>query len=102
MLTNVSRADLNRMDLGAHIQLLEEWNEDAGFIWGPATITHTGYYTVVTQEDGLGALIVATYVANGEGDIRALRIYTSRSPFGDEYLQPLPYNKRHTAPHTES
>lgn len=76
MLTNVSIADLNCMDLGAHMYLMEEWNERTDFGWQPAMIIHHGFYTRVIQETSDGALIIATYIANGEGDLLSLRLYT--------------------------
>jgi hypothetical protein len=82
----VDRNDLHAMDLGAHIHLMEEWNEEAGFEWGPATILLHGYYTRVIQEDGKGGLHFATYITHGEGDIISLIVYTHRDPEGQEYL----------------
>lgn len=69
-------AELYEMDLGAHIHVMEEWNEDAGFQWQPATVILHGYYTRVIQEDGKGGLHVASYVTHGEGDLVSLRVYT--------------------------
>lgn len=72
----VDMKDLHTMDLGAHCQTMEEWNEEAGFIWQPAQVFLHGYYTRVVQDDGQGGLHIATYVSNGEGDLVSLRVYT--------------------------
>jgi hypothetical protein len=68
--------ELNAMDLGTHMHVMEEWNPEAGFVWGDAYVILHGYFTRVIQEDGKGGLHVATYVTNGEGDLRSLRVYT--------------------------
>lgn len=82
----VDLQDLHTMDLGAHIHLMEEWNEDAGFMWQPAVVVLQGFYTRVFQGDGKGGLHVATYITNGEGDIISLIVYTHRDAIGHEYL----------------
>lgn len=64
------------MDIGSHMQIMEEWNEDYSFGWKDAQVILHGYFTRVIQEDSRGGLYIATYVTNGEGDLRSLRVYT--------------------------
>jgi hypothetical protein len=71
----VSVGELHAMDLGAHIHIMDEWNEENSFKWGPATISLMGFTTLVVQEDGTGCTHVCTYLTNGEGDLLSLRVY---------------------------
>lgn len=82
----VDMGDLHAMDLGAHVATMEEWNEEAGFRWGPATVILQGFYTRVVQDDGIGGLHVATYITGGEGDLISLRVYVGRHADGTEYM----------------
>lgn len=82
MIHNLTIRDLNMMDLSEHILMMEEWNEDAGFEWGPASIVQHGHHTTVIQEDGKGGLHVATY---GMSRLKSLRCYTDKDPQGVEY-----------------
>lgn len=76
-----------------HILDMEEWNEEAGFVWLPPTIVHTDVVTVIQphtlpRADGKGtslSTMVAVYTAEGErialwvlGDIHSFN-YWGRS-----------------------
>lgn len=69
-------AELNQMDFGTHMAVMEEWNEHHDFDWQDATVILHGYYTRVVQTDGIGGLYIATYLSHGEGDLISLRVYT--------------------------
>jgi len=73
--------ELHQMDLAVHIHTMDEWNEDTKWDWQPATVILQGFYTRVIQEDGIGGLHVATYVTNGEGDLRSLRVFGSNEGY---------------------
>jgi hypothetical protein len=83
------------MDLGTHMYLMEEWNEGTEFGWKDAQVILHGYLTRVIQEDNHGGLHVATYVTNGEGDLRSLRVYTD-TPQRLEDIAPA------SSPHTRN
>lgn len=81
------------MDLGVHMMVMDEWNECTEWDWQPATVFLQGYYTRVVQEDGIGGLHIATYVTNGEGNLKSLRVYTTA--VGSTHHEPAPYNMKH-------
>lgn len=100
-----SVGELNALDLGVHMQVMEEWNE-VTFDWQPALVVLHGYYTRVIQEDhGVltpsyeattrdgqsHGLYIATYVSNGEGDLRALRVLANVSE--DRFRNPAPHSE---------
>lgn len=85
MIFNLSPGNLNEMDMGVHMALMDEWNEDANFQWGPAVMILQGFHTVIIQEDGKAGLHVATYVTSSEGELVSLRCYTPQDPGGTEY-----------------
>lgn len=97
-----SIGELNELDLGVHMQTMEEWNE-VKFDWQPAQVILHGYFTRVIQEDfgviapeseamtragSAKGLYIATYVTHGEGNLVALRVMTSVSE--DKYRDPAP------------
>ena len=86
----VTPGELNAMDIGSHMAIMEEWNEDHEFGWKNAQVILHGYLTRVIQEDSRGGLYIATYVTGGEGDLRSLRVYTD-----------VPQRLEDIAPHSE-
>ena len=69
--------ELNELDLGVHMQVMEEWNEETDFKWqDEAEVVLHGYYTRVIHQDGIGGLYIMTYLTHGEGDIQSLRLYS--------------------------
>jgi hypothetical protein len=68
--------ELHAMDLGVHMHVMEEWNEETNFGWQDAMVILAGYYTRVIQADNMGGVYVCTYVSGGEGDLVAMRVYS--------------------------
>ena len=81
---------LHELDFGAHVHLLEEWNETP-FVWGDATATELGADVLVThpfRTASMTGVAVARYVALGEGDLLELKVES------DQGCESLVYRKR--------
>lgn len=85
MISNVTEGDLNTMDLGTHMHLLREWNEEEDFEFSPAVMVIQGPFTRIIHEDNHRGLIVATYLTGLEGELVSLLIGTHRDMNFVEY-----------------
>lgn len=71
---------LHALDYGAHVDLLEEWNE-VDHVWRDATVTYAGDEVLVEHPvvtGGLSSLVLAVYKRHGEGDLVELYVYDER------------------------
>lgn len=88
MIFDLTEIDLHRFKLDLHMELLREWNEETQFIFKPAIMIVMESCLFIIQTDNHEGLIIATY--SSQKELLALRIYTNKSPYGDEYFRTKP------------
>lgn len=94
----LTSGELNQMDFGSHMGLMEEWNEDSQFEWGEAWVHYGFPHTTVVHQfaekggsEALTGFMVAVYLTDGEGDILSLRAYDRWKSMGvHDYIGKAP------------
>jgi hypothetical protein len=77
----VTVRDLHRLDFGAHIETLEEWNDTTSFEWAGEDIEliyDFPYSTVThrfTTDDNNEGIAVVQYATQKEGDIVSMVVF---------------------------